>query len=117
MADPRQNDNALVIIESGIGNKLTDKQKKIYRIREEWSVVEELKQLGYSREDIDIVAADPLRLPTTQARRHAGRQREAIADLSEGKAHYQQKEWEDVLSRTSVPSIPTGREHRDDEEQ
>lgn len=45
----------LVLIESGIGNKLTEKQKKIYRVREEWAVIEELKQLGISREDIDTV--------------------------------------------------------------
>ncbi len=46
---------SLVLIESGLGNKLTDKQKKIYRVQEEWKVIEELSLLGISREDIDVV--------------------------------------------------------------
>ncbi|MHB8846105.1 MAG: MBL fold metallo-hydrolase, partial [Nitrospirota bacterium] len=37
---------ALVLIESGIGNKLTDKQKKIYRIKQDWSVLQDLERLG-----------------------------------------------------------------------
>jgi len=47
--------SALVLIESGFGNKLTDKQKNIYRVREEWRIIEELSQLGISRNDIDMV--------------------------------------------------------------
>jgi glyoxylase-like metal-dependent hydrolase (beta-lactamase superfamily II) len=45
----------LVLIEAGLGNKLTDKQKKIYRVKEEWSVLKDLAQLGISREDINYV--------------------------------------------------------------
>ena len=47
--------DSLVVIESGLGNKLTDKQRKIFRIREEWRVPEDLKKLGYNREDVDFV--------------------------------------------------------------
>jgi glyoxylase-like metal-dependent hydrolase (beta-lactamase superfamily II) len=47
--------SALVLIESGLGNKLTEKQKTIYRVQEEWQIIEELSQLGISRNDIDIV--------------------------------------------------------------
>lgn len=47
--------DSLVVIESGIGNKLTAKQKKIFRIREEWRVPEDLRALGAGREDIDFV--------------------------------------------------------------
>jgi glyoxylase-like metal-dependent hydrolase (beta-lactamase superfamily II) len=47
--------SALVLIESGLGNKLTDKQKKIYRVQEGWSVPAELGQLGIDRRDIDFV--------------------------------------------------------------
>jgi glyoxylase-like metal-dependent hydrolase (beta-lactamase superfamily II) len=46
---------ALVLIESGLGNKLTDKQKKIFRVQEEWSIVDELKKLGIGRGDVDYV--------------------------------------------------------------
>lgn len=46
---------ALVLIESGLGNKLTDKQKKIFRLREEWRVPGDLKSLGFDRNDLDYV--------------------------------------------------------------
>ncbi|MBF0559356.1 MAG: MBL fold metallo-hydrolase [Nitrospirae bacterium] len=46
---------SLVLIESGLGNKLTDKQKKIFRLREEWRVPEDLKSLGFDRQDVDYV--------------------------------------------------------------
>ena len=47
--------DSLLMIESGIGNKLTDKQRKIFRICEEWLVTEDLKKLGIGREDLDFV--------------------------------------------------------------
>lgn len=88
---------ALVLIESGIGNKLTDKQKKIYRIREDWSVLEELKQLGITREDIDFVVL------THYDFDHAGgvvmQDEGGNLSLTFPKAKHiiQKKEWEDVL--------------------
>jgi glyoxylase-like metal-dependent hydrolase (beta-lactamase superfamily II) len=97
---------ALVLIESGIGNKLTEKQKKIYRIREEWSVIGELKQLGISREDIDFVVLthydfDHAGGVVTQdgAGRHS---------LTFPKADHiiQKKEWEDVL-KPNIRSVNT----------
>jgi len=45
----------LVIIETGLGNKLSRKQKKIYRVTKEWDVPQELKKIGVKREDIDFV--------------------------------------------------------------
>ncbi|MBF0505975.1 MAG: MBL fold metallo-hydrolase [Nitrospirae bacterium] len=47
--------DALVVIESGLGNKLTDKQKKVFRIREEWRIPEDLNTLGIDRGDVDFV--------------------------------------------------------------
>lgn len=45
----------LIIIETGLGNKLTEKQRRIFRIREEWKVVEDLSSLGIKKEDINFV--------------------------------------------------------------
>jgi glyoxylase-like metal-dependent hydrolase (beta-lactamase superfamily II) len=97
---------ALVLIESGIGNKLTDKQKKIYRIREEWSVVGDLRHLGIGREDIDIVVL------THYDFDHAGgvvMQNDA-GDLAltfpKAKHVIQKKEWEDVL-KPNIRSVNT----------
>ncbi len=47
--------HSLLVIESGLGNKLTEKQRKIFRVREEWRVPEDLKTLGFNREDVDFV--------------------------------------------------------------
>jgi len=46
---------ALVLIETGLGNKLTDKQKKIFRVSREWGVPADLLSLGFARENIDYV--------------------------------------------------------------
>lgn len=43
------------LIETGLGNKLSDKQKQIFRVREQWDIPAELNRLGLSREDIDMV--------------------------------------------------------------
>lgn len=47
--------DAFVLIESGLGNKLTDKQKEIFKMSEEWNVIEDLNSLELTREDIDYV--------------------------------------------------------------
>lgn len=45
----------LVIIETGLGNKMTEKQKKIFRVIREWDIPQELKRIGLTRQDIDYV--------------------------------------------------------------
>ncbi len=93
----------LVLIESGLGNKLTDKQKKIYRVTEDWSVPDDLRDLGIERSDIDIV------ILTHYDFDHAGgvvmREKNGGLALTFPKARHilQKKEWEDVLS----PNIRT----------
>jgi glyoxylase-like metal-dependent hydrolase (beta-lactamase superfamily II) len=42
---------ALAVIETGLGNKLTEKQRKIFRIKEDWDLPGSLSSLGISRED------------------------------------------------------------------
>jgi glyoxylase-like metal-dependent hydrolase (beta-lactamase superfamily II) len=97
---------ALVLIESGLGNKLTEKQKKIYRVREEWSVEPDLKQLGLSREDIDYV------ILTHYDFDHASgvimQDEDGKLSLSFPKARHvvQKREWEDVLN-PNIRSINT----------
>ena len=45
----------LVLIETGLGNKLTDKQKQIFRVTKDWDLPGELKKIGLTRQDIDYV--------------------------------------------------------------
>ena len=95
-----------ILIETGIGNKLTDKQKKNFRVNEEWNLINELKDLGLRRDDIDYV------ILTHYDFDHAGGV--VMNDISgklaltfpNAKHIIQQKEWEDVLS-PNVRSINT----------
>jgi glyoxylase-like metal-dependent hydrolase (beta-lactamase superfamily II) len=44
-----------ILIDTGLGNKLSDKQKQIFRVCRDWTVPTDLQSLGLSRRDIDIV--------------------------------------------------------------
>ena len=44
-----------LIIDTGLGNKLTEKQQQIFRIYEPWSIPENLEELGLQRQDIQYV--------------------------------------------------------------
>lgn len=46
---------ANILIETGLGNKLNEKQKKIFRVHPEWDLPGDLATLGMSPEDIDFV--------------------------------------------------------------
>jgi len=47
--------DCLVLVETGLGNKLSDKQKKIFRVTRDWEIPQDLKELGFKRQDIDYV--------------------------------------------------------------
>jgi glyoxylase-like metal-dependent hydrolase (beta-lactamase superfamily II) len=93
--------NALVLIESGLGNKLTDKQKKIFKVREDWSVTAGLEKLGVRREDVTHV------ILTHYDWDHAGgvvmQNGTCSLELTFPRAKHviQKKEWEDVLNPNS----------------
>ncbi|HYA88295.1 MAG TPA: MBL fold metallo-hydrolase [Nitrospirota bacterium] len=90
--------SSLALVETGLGNKLTEKQKKIYKVSDEGNLVEELRSLGIEREDIDYV------ILTHYDFDHAGGvvMKENSGTLSltfPGAKHIvQRKEWEDVLN-------------------
>lgn len=90
--------NSLVVLESGLGNKLTEKQKKVFRVREEWGVPGDLKALNINREDIDFV------ILTHYDFDHAGgvimTNEHGQPELTFPKARHiiQKSEWEDALN-------------------
>ncbi len=90
--------DALVLVETGFGNKLTDKQKKIFRVREEWAVIHEMKEIGINRDDIDFVILTHFDFD------HAGGaimlDDSGMPKLTFPKAKYilQKKEWADVMN-------------------
>ncbi|MBU1405009.1 MAG: MBL fold metallo-hydrolase [Proteobacteria bacterium] len=87
-----------VLIETGLGNKLTPKQKGIFRVRAEWELVAGLARLGLCREAISHV------ILTHGDFDHAG----GVTMLGDSGGleltfpaamHYMQRqEWEDVLA-------------------
>lgn len=46
---------ARIVIDTGLGNKFTDKQRKIFQITSDYAVDEDLARLGLQRTDIDYV--------------------------------------------------------------
>ena len=84
-----------IIIDTGLGNKLTPKQQAIFRVTRPWSVVEDLQALGLKREDIQYV------LLTHGDFDHAGgvvMQNGSATELTFPKAKHvvQKKEWYDI---------------------
>lgn len=45
----------LIVLESGLGNKLTAKQQQIFRVSLQWQVPQSLRLLGYDQEDVTHV--------------------------------------------------------------
>jgi len=50
-----QTDEFNLVVDTGLGNKLTEKQQQIFRVRHPWSVLESLEKLGLQRRDIHYV--------------------------------------------------------------
>jgi glyoxylase-like metal-dependent hydrolase (beta-lactamase superfamily II) len=99
-------DDACILIETGTGNKLTEKQKKNFRVQEEWDVPGELERAGVGPGDIDCV------ILTHYDFDHAGGvvTRDSGGELSltfpDAQHIIQKTEWEDVLT-PNIRSINT----------
>ena len=99
-----RSDDKNILIDTGLGNKITDKVKKIYS-PSKFILLESLAELGLSRNDIDIVILTHLHFD------HAGGVTSIIDNKKEltfpNAIHiFQQKEWEvakdpDELNRAS----------------
>lgn len=93
-----QTSHGNVLIDTGLGNKLTDKQRKIFRVRREWNLLAGLARLGLSREAISHV------ILTHGDFDHAGgvtmRGETGGLELTFPAAmhFFQRQEWEDVLA-------------------
>ncbi len=90
--------DALMLIDTGIGNKLTEKQRKIFRAQRPWHLTEDLFALGLAPEDIDTVILSHFDWD------HAGGVVRRLDDGSlrltfpRAKHVLQRIEWEDVLN-------------------
>lgn len=93
--------DTLVLIETGFGNKLNDKQRKIFKISEEWQIIDDLAALGISREQIDFVIMTHFDFDHSGGiiLRHDGGGRELT--FPNARHMIQKSEWEDVLNPNS----------------
>lgn len=90
--------DANIIIDTGLGNKFTDKQKKIFRVTEEWDVPGSLAELGLSREDIDHVILTHCDFDHSGGIVMYNQVMEPELTWPNAVHHIQQAEWEDVLA-------------------
>jgi glyoxylase-like metal-dependent hydrolase (beta-lactamase superfamily II) len=97
---------ALVLVESGLGNKLTDKQKKIFRVREEWAVLSDLDRLKIRREDIDYVILTHYDFDHAGGVVMQGEGGDLSLTFPNAKHILQKKEWDDVQN-PNIRSVNT----------
>ena len=87
----------LVLVETGLGNKLTEKQKQLYRVTKDWDLPAELEKLRFKRQDVNYVILTHCDFD------HAGGiimyNSEGQEELTFPNARHivQKNEWEDVL--------------------
>ena len=87
---------AKIIIDSGIGNKMTAKQQEHFHVQQPWRLLEDLKQLGLSANDIDFV------VPTHADFDHAGgltchdENGKPVPTFPQAQYIFQEKEWKVV---------------------
>lgn len=89
---------ANLVIDSGLGNKLTDKQKKIFRVTEEWDVEGSLARHGLTREDIDHVILTHCDFDHSGGVVMYNKAGEPELTWPKAVHHVQRTEWEDVLA-------------------
>lgn len=89
---------ANIVIDTGLGNKMTDKQKSIFRVTREWRVEESLADLGLSRNDIDHVILTHCDFDHAGGMVMYGSSGESEMTFPNAVHHVQLIEWEDVLS-------------------
>ena len=89
---------ALILLESGLGNKLTDKQKQIFRVKEDWSILEDLRSLGIRREDVDFVILTHYDFDHSGGVVMLDEKGELTLAFPNAKHVVQRQEWEDVLN-------------------
>lgn len=101
-----QTPEANVVIESGLGNKLTDKQKKIFRLTKEWDIPSELKKIGLHREEIDHVILTHYDFDHSAGIVMFNDSGKTELTFPKATHHIQRSEWEDVLT-PNIRSINT----------
>ena len=101
-----QTANSNILIDTGLGNKFTDKQKHIFRVCRDWAIPEELNALGLDRQDIDIVILTHCDFDHAGGVVMLNDQGKPELTFSRARHIIQEKEWHDVL-HPNIRSIHT----------
>lgn len=95
-----------IIIDTGLGNKLSDKQKQIFRVYRDWDMVADLANIGLAREDIDTVILTHCDFDHAGGVVMTGTAGEEELTFPKARHVIQQREWEDVKN-PNIRSIHT----------
>lgn len=87
-----------VLIETGFGNKISDKAKKIFRVGPDWDLPGSLEALGLKREDIDYVILTHCDFDHAGGVSMLGDSGEPELTFPNAMHVVQKLEWEDALS-------------------
>ncbi|MFB3851816.1 MAG: MBL fold metallo-hydrolase [Acidobacteriota bacterium] len=85
-----------ILIDTGLGNKLTEKQKKIYGILQPWDIHQSLEQIGLNAEKIDYVILTHCDYDHVGGLVQYDKNGELEPTFPNAKIFLQRKEWEDV---------------------
>ena len=87
-----------ILIETGLGNKMSEKQKQIFRVRETWQVPQELEAMGMSREDVDCVILTHFDFDHAGGLIMQDERGNLVPTFPNARYIIQRREWEDVLN-------------------
>lgn len=87
-----------VLIDPGLGNKYNDKQRRIWKIKNEPSIVESLAEIGMTTDDIDIVVATHLHFDHMGASTKFDDNGEVVPVFRNARHYIQRGEWEDAIN-------------------
>lgn len=90
--------SANIIIDTGLGNKLTEKQKLIFRVTADWRADEDLARLGLKREEISHVILTHYDFDHAGGVVRFGEGGQAELTWPQARHYVQRTEWEDVLT-------------------
>lgn len=88
---------SLILIDSGLGNKLTDKQRRIFQVSSPWDIPERLASLAMRREDIDLVILTHCDFDHAGGIEMINAARERELTFPKATHLIQEAEWQDVL--------------------
>ncbi len=94
-----------ILIDAGIGDTLSEKQKKIFGIQRESSLEKELSALGLSSSDIDLVILTHLHADHASGVITLGKNQTKVPRFPHARHVVQSQEWEDAMhpdERTSA---------------